>query len=249
MYVALPAISCFDRNTCAAVFGALDSRCDHKIFRIRLSGESLVRRTVRRKRAQSVCGDKAAGPFEPRYIGRSQIAGETVNRGPGIPRCRARPQSKSSRRTARMGNSSGQAGRNFARPLLMTSKDLPFDIVLGIILANSTARSRKLPRRKQCVYAFDPHSPLSSIPASAPSIMASATRRRNLISDLCISILLRPLALISPIFCCRIHFSPCRVCSNMVAQNSWRTRHVDISPIISARLGYCFRSSRPPNCQ
>jgi len=162
MYVALPAISCFDRNTCAAVFGALDSRCDHKIFRIRLSGESLVRRTVRRKRAQSVCGDKAAGPFEPRYIGRSQIAGETVNRGPGIPRCRARPQSKSSRRTARMGNSSGQAGRNFARPLLMTSKDLPFDIVLGIILANSTARSRKLPRRKQCVYEFDPHSPLNS---------------------------------------------------------------------------------------
>lgn len=61
MYVALPAISCFDRNTRAAVFGVLDSRCDHKIFRIRLSGESLVRRTVRRKRAQSVCGDKAAG--------------------------------------------------------------------------------------------------------------------------------------------------------------------------------------------
>jgi hypothetical protein len=28
---------------------------------------------------------------------------------------------------------------------------------------------------KQCVYAFDPHSPLSPIPASAPSIMASAT--------------------------------------------------------------------------
>src|SRR5215469_10808073 len=144
MYVALPAISCFDRNTCAAVFGALDSRCDHKIFRIRLSGESLVRRTVRRKRAQSVCGDKAAGPFEPRYIGRSQIAGETVNRGPGIPRCRARPQSKSSRRTARMGNSSGQAGRSLARRVLMTSKELPFELVLGINLANSTARSGKM---------------------------------------------------------------------------------------------------------
>src|SRR5215469_5668653 len=34
-----PRSPCCDRNTRAAVFGALDSRCDHKVFRIRLSGE------------------------------------------------------------------------------------------------------------------------------------------------------------------------------------------------------------------